>query len=78
MVLMRVGDDETEQFVAPLGNKAWIRHHHIHFWMFRPAETQTAINRQPLPTAAIEVQIHADLARSPEREEGKIVVKTGH
>ncbi len=78
MVLMRVGDHQSEQLVAPFGDEARIGHHHLDLRVRRAAEADAAIDREPMPAAAIKVQIHADLARPAQGQEGEIAVLAAH
>ena len=47
VVLMRMGDDQAHQLVAPIGDEAGIGHHHIDLGVLRAAEADAAIHRQP-------------------------------
>ena len=78
MVLMRVGDDQADQLVAPVGDEARVGHHHVDLGMFGPAEADAAIHRQPCAAAAVEVEVHSDLAGPAQRQEGQIRVRTHH
>ena len=74
MVLVRVGDDQAHQLVAAIGDVARIGHHHVDLGMRRTAEADAAVHRQPFAVAAVKVQVHADLARPAQRQEGQITV----
>ena len=72
VVLMRMGDHKPDQFVAPFGDERRVGHHPVDFRRFRPAEADAAVDRQPAPVAAIEIQIHADFTRPAQGQEGEI------
>ena len=78
MVLVRMGDDQAHQLVATIRDVAGVGHHHIDLGMRRAAEADAAVHRQPLPVAAVEVEVHADLARPAQRQEGQITVINVH
>ena len=73
-----MSDDETDQLVATIGDVAGIRHHHIDLGMCRAAEADATVHRQPPAVAAVQVQVHADLARPAQRQEGEITVHNIH
>ena len=77
MVLMRVGDDQADQPVAPLRQPARVRHHHLDFRLVRPAEADAAIHRQQLAVAPVDVEVHPDLAGAAERDEGEVGAAAG-
>ena len=78
MVLVRVSDDKAHQFVSTIGDVGWIRHHHIDLGMCRAAKADTAVHRQPFAVAAVQVEVHADLACPAQRQEGEITVRNIH
>jgi hypothetical protein len=72
MILMRMGNHEATQPVAPFGDEAGIWHHDFDLGQGGAPEADAAIDRKPCAVAAIEVEIHADLARPAKRQEGQI------
>ena len=70
MILVTVRRDDTEQPVPPLHDKGGVGHDHIDpgLVLFL-AESDAAIDDQPLPVMAVEVEVHPDLAAAAEREE---------
>ena len=72
MVLVRVGDHQPQQLVAAVRDEAGVGDHDIDLGVLRPAEADAAIDRQPLTVATVEVEVHADLARPAERQEGQV------
>ena len=72
MIFMRMGDDEAKQLIAPAGNERRVRHHDIDLGVRCAAKTDPAIDREPFPVATVEVEIHADLARPTQRQEGQV------
>jgi hypothetical protein len=56
------------------GDEAGIGHQDLRFRNGRPGKADTTIDREPAFPAAIEIEIHTDLAGAAERHEGEIVV----
>ncbi len=73
MVLVRVGDHQRRQAVAAVGDEGRVGHHDLDLRVFRPAEADAAIDGQPAAVAAVKVEVHTDLARPAQRQEGQVV-----
>ncbi len=73
MVLMAVGQDDAEQIVAPLLDEGEIGQDQLDARIFGIGEGQAEIDHHPFALAAVEIDVHADLARAAEREEEEFV-----
>ncbi len=71
MVLMGVGDHQAQKLVPPFGNEGRIGHDHIGFRQFVAAEANAAIDGQIFAVAPVKVEIHANLARPAQGQEGQ-------
>ena len=69
MVLMAVGEDDAEQIVAPLLDEGEIGQDQLDARIIGIGEGQAEIDHHPFALAAVEIDVHADLARAAEREE---------
>gem|GEM_PF-6332979 len=69
MVLMAVGEDDAEQVGAALLDEGEVGQDQLHARIERVGEGQAEIDHHPLALAAVEIDVHADLARAAEREE---------
>ena len=63
VVLVRMGDDQGQQVVPPLGDETGVGHHDLDLGVLVAPETDAAVDRQPLPAGAVEIKVHAYLAR---------------
>ena len=75
VVLVRVGDHQAQQLVPPLRDKGGVGHDHIGLGQFVAAEADAAVDGQPVAVTPIQVEVHANLTRPAQRQEGKV---TGH
>ena len=73
MVLMAVGEDDAEQIVAPLLDEGEIGQDQLDAGIVGIGEGHAEIDHHPLALAAVEIDVHADLARAAEREEEQFV-----
>ena len=73
MILMGVGQDHADQAVCAFLDEFEIGEDQVDARIFVAAERHAEIDHQPLPAAAVKIDVHADLARSPEREEQQFV-----
>jgi hypothetical protein len=73
VVLVRVGEDDAEQAVEPLLNELEVGEHQVDAGVVGIGEPHAEVDHQPLAIAAVEVDVHADLARAAEREEQQFV-----
>ena len=69
MVLMAVGEDDAEQVVALLLDEVEVGQDQLDAGIVGIGEGQAEIDHQPFALAAVEIDVHADLARAAEREE---------
>ena len=68
MVLMRMGDDQTDQILAAFGDEDRIRQQDLGLRRVVAAEADATVHRQPAIALAVEVEVHPDFACSPQRE----------
>ena len=73
MVLMAVGEDDAEQIVASLLDEGEIGQDQLDARIIGIGEGQAEIDHHPFALAAVEIDVHADLARAAEREEEEFV-----
>jgi hypothetical protein len=78
MVLVGMRDDESCELVAALDNESGIGEQDIDARGAVVAERDAAIEHEPLPLIAVEVEVHADLARAAEREKEELVRSFDH
>ena len=69
MVLMAVGEDDAEQIGAPLLDEGEIGQDQLDARIGGIGEGHAEIDHHPFALAAVEIDVHADLARAAEREE---------
>ena len=74
VVFVGVSDDQADELVAAFGDVGGVGHHDVDFGVFRAAEAHAAIDGEPFAAAAIEVEVHADFARSAEGQKGQVSV----
>ena len=77
MVLVGVGDDDAGEILLALLDEGGIGHHDLDARHGVVAEGDAEIDHQPLAGVAVEVEVHADLARAAERDEQQLVGRTG-
>lgn len=75
MILVRMGQHDRQQIVTALLDECRIRQHDIDPRQPVIGKADTKIDDQPFALAAIQVEIHPDLAASAQRQEQKIVVQ---
>ncbi len=69
VILMRVRQHHAEQVLRLILDELQIGENQVDAGIFVAAEGHAQIDHQPLVVAAIEIDVHADLARSTERAE---------
>ena len=69
MVLMAVGEDDAEQVGAILLDEGEVGQDQLDPRIIGIGEGQAEIDHHPFALAAVEIDVHADLARAAEREE---------
>ena len=73
MVLMAVRQDDAEQVLPPLLDEGEIGQDQVDAGILMIGEGHAEIDHQPFALAAVEIDVHADLARAAEREEKQFV-----
>ena len=73
MVLVRMGDDDAGEIGLALLDEGRIGHHHLDSGHGVVAEGDAEIDHQPFSGMAVEVEVHADLARAAQRHEQQLV-----
>ncbi len=73
MVLMAVGQHHAEQVVAPRLDEAQIGQDQLDAGIGRIGEGHAEIDHDPLAPAAVEIDVHADLAGTAQRQEKEFV-----
>ncbi len=71
MILMAVGEDDAEQVLAALLDELEVGQDQFDARIARIGEGHAKIDHQPFAVAAIEIDVHADLAGAAEGEEEK-------
>jgi hypothetical protein len=69
MVLMAVGEDDAEQVLAPLLDEGEIGQDQFDAGIGRIGEGEAKVDHDPFALAAVEIDVHANLAGAAEREE---------
>ena len=64
MILMAMGQHQTSQFIAPVGNEFQIRKNNINTWGAFIGKGNAKINHDPAVLIMVKIDIHANLARS--------------
>jgi hypothetical protein len=73
MILMAVSDDDAEQVLAPLLDEAQIRENQIDAGISGIGEGHAEIHHDPLAVAAVQIDVHSNLARPAEGQEEEFV-----
>ena len=73
MVLMRMGEDERDQIVAPADDELRVGHDDVDARRGVVAEGDAQIEHQPFAGMTQQVEVHADLSRPAERHEDQIL-----
>jgi hypothetical protein len=73
MVLVPVGEDDPEKVLPVLLDEGEVGQDQLDTRIGRVGEGHPQIDHDPLALAAVEIDVHADLARSAEREEEQFV-----
>ena len=74
MVFVRMGEHQSVELLDALNDVAGVGHDHVHTRHGVAAEGDTAVHHEPSAAIAEQVQVHADLARSAERQEQQLTV----
>ncbi len=77
MILMSMGEHDAEQIVDPVLDEAQVRQDDIDPRIGRIGKGDAAIDHDPFALAAIEIDVHANLARATKRKENQLVTR-GH
>ena len=76
---MGMRQHDADQGIAPFLDERRIRHDHIDAGHRIVGEADAEIDHQPLAGVAVEIEVHADLARPAQGEEQELVVRRdGH
>ena len=74
MVLVAVGQDDAEQVLPPPLDEVEVGQHEVDAGIGGIGEGQAEVDHHPFAVAAVEIDVHADLARAAERAEEEFVV----
>jgi hypothetical protein len=72
MILMAVGQDDADQIVHPLLDEFQFGEDQLDSGIIGIGEGQPEVGHQPFPAAAVEIDVHADLARPAEGQEQQL------
>ena len=75
MVLMAVGQDDPDQVLHPLLDELQLGQDQVDPRIVGIGEGQAEIGHQPFAAAAVEIDVHADLARPAEGEEQQLFAR---
>ena len=78
MVLVRVGDHKSDKLLAPFRDERRVGHHDLDLGVLAPAEADAAVDGEPLAAASIQIEVHADLTRPTQGQEGEITAESVH
>ena len=78
MVLMPMRQHDAEQIRGAIFDKFQIRQNQLGAWIVRTAKGDTKVNHDPFASAAIKIDIHANLVRPAKREEKQFVTRFCH
>ena len=66
MILMSVREDNPGEFLLLAFDEFEIRKNQFDAWIIGSSEIQPEIDHDPLAAAAVEIDVHTDLARTAE------------
>jgi ActR/RegA family two-component response regulator len=78
MVFMPVGEDDAEQVLLAILYEFEIGHDDVDARIIMGTEGHAKVEHDPFAVAAIEIGVHADLARPAERDEEQFLAGNGH
>ena len=79
MVLVGVGQHDAQKVGAAFLDEGRIGHHDLDAGHGVVGEADAEVDHQPLAGMAVEIEVHADLARAAQREEEELVLAgNGH
>ena len=78
MVLMPVRQHDTDQIVEPFLDELQVGQDHVDAGILRIGEGDAAIDHHPLAVTAVQIDVHADLARPTQGQEKELVLRFGH
>ena len=78
MVLMPVRQHDAEQVVLAVLDELEVGHHDLDPRIILAAEGHAEVEHDPFAVAAIEIGVHADLARSAQCEEKQLLARSRH
>src|SRR3546814_6262537 len=73
MILMAMGEDDAGQHLAALLDEGEIGQDDVDAGIMGIGEGDAEIDHQPFAVAAVEIDVHAELARAAKREEEEFV-----
>ena len=73
VIFMRMGENDSFKLLRPLLDEFEVGEHKVHPGILAARESHAQIDHQPLAVAAVEVDVHPDLARAAEREKQQFV-----
>ncbi len=73
MILVRMGQHDARQILAAFDDEFRIRHDDLDTRRRLVAEGDAEIDHQPLSVMAVQIQVHADLARPAKRQEDQVL-----
>jgi hypothetical protein len=70
MILMCVRYYQADKLVFSLRQIPGVRHHDLNFGVLAAAKADATIDGKPFAIASVQIQVHANLARPAQRQEG--------
>ncbi len=78
MILMPVRQYDAEQVLLPVLDEFEVGHNDVDARIIVAAKGHAQIGHDPFAVAAIEIGVHADLARSAQREKKQLLARSRH
>ena len=78
MILMPVRQHDAEQVVLAILDEFEVGHHDLDPRIILRPEGHAQVEHDPFAVAAIEIGVHADLARSSQCEEKQLLARSRH
>ncbi len=75
VILMRMGQDKAKKFVFAFLDKGRIGHDNIDTGQTFLAKGNAHIDHQPLIVISVQIEVHANFARSPQRHKQQFVFR---
>jgi hypothetical protein len=78
---MRMGKEQPFQLITPLDDERGVGHHYVRTRNAVAAERDSAVDHKPAMragrTVTVQIEIHTDLAGSPQSQEEQLVGRLG-